>query len=90
MPNYDLLRDTWIYQEIKKQVQEDEHQQHLEEQRQMLLEIIRARFPRIEQIAQKLVEAVTEPTILQTLIIKVSIARLEKEARQSLSEIRII
>lgn len=90
MQKYDVLRDTWIYQEIKKQVQEDEYQQHLEEQRQMLLEIIHNRFPRIEPLAKQLAQAITEPTRLQTLIVKVSIARLEKDARQSLSEIQIV
>ena len=90
MQKYDILRDTWIYQEIKKQVQQDEYQQHLKEQRQMLLEIIHNRFPRIELLAEKLAQTITEATTLQTLIVKVSIARLEKEARQSLSEIHSV
>ena len=87
MHNYDILKDTWIYQEIKQQVQEEEQQQRLVEQRQTLLTIVQARFPRIESLAKKVIENITEPAILRELIVRISIARAEKEARQSFTEV---
>jgi len=87
MFKYDVLRETWIYQEIKQQVQEEEQQHYLEEQRQTLLKIAQTRFPRIESLAKKVAENVTEPSLLRDLIVKISTARIEKEARQGLSSL---
>jgi predicted transposase YdaD len=87
MHKYDTLKDTWIYQEIKQQIQEEEHQHRLVEQRQTLLQIVQARFPRIESLAKKAIANITEPAILQDLIVKISIARAEKEARQRFTEV---
>jgi hypothetical protein len=83
---YDILRDTWIYQEIRQQVQTEEQQQYLLEQRMMLLDIVQARFPRIKPHVKRIVEQVSEPTQLRSLIVKVSIASKEKHARQVLQE----
>ena len=83
---YDILRDTWIYQEIRQQVQTEEQQQYLLAQRLMLLDIVQARFPRIEPHVKRIVEQVSEPTQLRSLIVKVSIASTEKRARQVLQE----
>jgi predicted transposase YdaD len=85
MGNYNL-RDTWIYQEIRQEVQLEERQQCLLEQRQLLLEIIEVRFPRLLAQAQACVEIITERALLHTLIVRVSHARLTKEARQALTE----
>ena len=87
MHNYDVLRNTWIYQEIKQEVQSEVHQQHITELRQTLLEIIEARFPRLETLAKRVVEHITEPARVQALLVKVGTARIEQEARQGLSEI---
>ena len=87
MFKYDVLRETWIYREIKQQVQEEEQQHYLEEQRQTLLKIVQTRFPRIESLAKKVAENVTEPSLLRDLIVKISTARIEKEARQGLSSL---
>ena len=86
MHKYDALRNTWIYQEIKEQVQEEEYQQHLEEQRQILLEIVQARFPRMRTQARQLVGQITKLTTLQEFIVKIGTAHGEKQARQGFSE----
>jgi hypothetical protein len=83
---YDILRDTWIYQEIRQQVQTEEQQHYLLEHRLMLLDIVQARFPRIKPHVKRIVEQVNEPTQLRSLIVKVSIASTEKRARQVLQE----
>jgi hypothetical protein len=83
---YDLLRDTWIYQEIRQQVQAEEQQHHLLEQRLILLEIVQARFPRIKPLVKQIAEQQHEPAQLHSLIVKVSTAATEKQARQDLQE----
>ena len=83
---YDMLRDTWIYQEIRQQVQAEEQQHCLLEQRLMLLEIAQARFPRIKPQVKLVTEQLNEPARLRSLIVKVSVAPTEKQARQALQE----
>lgn len=85
--SYDMLRNTWIYQDIKQEVQKELQLHYAEEQRHILLEIVRARFPRVEVLIQQLIEGRNEPALLQTLIIQVGIARLEKDARQNIASI---
>jgi outer membrane PBP1 activator LpoA protein len=83
---YDILRDTWIYQEIRQQVQAEEQQHYLLEQRLNLLEIVRARFPRIKSLVKQIAEQLNEPAQLRSLILKISIAPTEKQAKQALQE----
>ncbi len=83
---YDLLRDTWIYQEIRQQVQAEEQQHRLLEQRLTLLEIVQARFPRIKSLVKQIAEQQNEPVQLRNLIIKVSTAPTERRARQELRD----
>ncbi len=81
-----MLRDTWIYQEIRQQVQAEEQQHRILEQRLMLLEIIQARFPRIKPQVKRIAEQLNEPAQLRSLILKISTAPTEKQARQGLQE----
>jgi hypothetical protein len=83
---YDVLRDTWIYQEIRQQVQAEEQQHHLLEQRLILLEIVQARFPRIKPLVKQVAEQQNESAQLRGLILKISTALTEKQAKQALQE----
>ncbi len=84
-PKYDILRETWIYQEIKQEVAFEEHQYFLQTQRQLLIEIVEARFPRLLSLAKSIVPSITEISALHSLIFCISTTRLEKDARQSLT-----
>jgi hypothetical protein len=83
---YDILKETWIYAEIKQQVQEEEYAAHVQEYRYMLQTIVQARFPRLELLAKEVINHVTNPVVLRDLIVKVSTAKIEKAVRQSLNE----
>ena len=83
---YDILKDTWIYAEIKQQVQEEEYSAYVQEYRQMLQTIVEARFPRLEPLAKEAISHVTNPVVLRDLIVKVSTAKIEKAVRQYLNE----
>jgi len=83
---YDILKDTWIYAEIKQQVQEEEHSEQVQEYRQMLQAIVQARFPRLESLAKEVCGALTSPVVLRDLIVKVSTAKGEKMVRHYLIE----
>jgi hypothetical protein len=83
---YDILKDTWIYAEIKQQVQQEELAEQMREYRQMLQTIVQARFPRLESLAKAVGNTITSPAALRDLIVKVSTAKGEKVVRQYLSE----
>ena len=87
MNKYDALKDTWIYQEIQQQVINEQQQRHLEEQQHLLLEIVRARFPRLETLVRKTMECVNTLPAMRTLLMHVGTAHSEKEVRHYLGEI---
>ena len=84
--SYDLLKDTWIYRDIRHKVAEEFQQQQLDAHRQTLLAIVQARFPRIEALAQQVAQRISEPEQLQKLVVRVGMARTEREARQGMNE----
>jgi hypothetical protein len=86
--NYDMLKDTWIYQEIRQQIVEEQERSYINEQQQIVLAIVQARFPRIATLTKTIMENMTDLAALRVLLIKISTARVEKEARQYLAEIR--
>jgi hypothetical protein len=86
--NYDLLKDTWIYREIQQQIEEEQKRSYIDEQQQIVLEIVQIRFPRIAILTRTTMENMTDLTALRALLIKVGTARVEREARQYLAEIR--
>jgi len=85
---YDILKDTWIYAEIKQQTQEEEHLIYVQEYQQMLKSIVQARFPRLATLTKEVIGQVTDPALLRDLIVQVSTAKVEKEARHYLNEQR--
>lgn len=84
MQNYDALKDTWIYQEIKDQLVDEMNAQYATMLRQSLLEITKARFPRIAALARKVALNLRQPEEIRTLLVEVATARVEREARQFL------
>ena len=84
----DILRETPVYQEVFEEGLEKGRQealrQELQRQRQMLLDIVRERFPKIVRPVSKLIEAIEDPAVLLRLIVKVSTVQTSEEAKQLL------
>ncbi len=86
---YDRLQETPLYKEItrlatEKGVQEGE----LRASREILLSLVRMRFPKLSRSAKQLVSTVDRVSVLENLILKISIASNLEEARQYLRESR--
>ncbi|GHO75603.1 hypothetical protein KSD_33740 [Ktedonobacter sp. SOSP1-85] len=81
---YHDLHSTWIYQEIKAQVQADLQAQQCQDLHHILLKIIEARFPRLTTQAQALGQL--QPEHLQQIIIHIGSAQREREAKVVLEE----
>lgn len=92
----EILRNTPAYQKILREGRAEgleeglekgrkvALQQELQRQREALLEVIRARFPRVERQAKKLVESIEDTSILLHLIIKMTTVATVEEAMQLL------
>jgi flagellar biosynthesis/type III secretory pathway protein FliH len=63
---------------------EVERQQRLKDQRQMLMTLVQVHFSNIAQLAQERADAIKDPEVLQSLILKMVAAQNEEEAKQIL------
>jgi len=86
---YDMLKETWIYQEIIQQVQAEMQQQRLAELRSLIIEITRLRFPRCEAQVKHVAERVNESVRLHELTVKLSTMQTEKVVRQYVQILKI-
>ena len=98
----DVLREPWTYQESDQEGHTDGlhlgyqqaflqgvqqgHKELLQELRQVLLKIMRLRFPGAVRLAKKQTGDIEDSTILRDLVIKMSIAQSTEEAVMLLLE----
>ena len=73
----DILRETWVYQEIMKEGE-------LRARHQDVLDVIQARFPEILPYAKKQMESIEDSEVLRHLNVKMSTAQTAEEALQYL------
>jgi hypothetical protein len=90
---YDLIRDTPIYQEMTRMAREEGLEKGLQEGRkegeqialrEAILDIVQERFPKLTEQARQQVVSVDDTTVLRRLVVKLSLVRSTKEARQLL------
>ena len=73
----DIVEESWVYQKIM--------QQGLGlGERRALLAIVQKRFPNIAETAKELIDAISSPDTLETLIGEVSVAQSSQEVLQLL------
>jgi predicted transposase YdaD len=88
----DILSESWVYQEIaeqgvekgREQGREEERQQELQRQRQTIIGFVQRRFPEISTLAEQQTAKITDPEMLQTVILKLLDAQTIEEVRQIL------
>lgn len=92
----DILRETPVYQEVfeeglgkgleqgREEGRQEVLRQELQRQRQVLLDVILERFPKIVRSARKQVEAIEDTSILLGLIVKMSSVQTAEEAKRLL------
>ncbi|HTI14457.1 MAG TPA: hypothetical protein VL461_07810 [Dictyobacter sp.] len=81
---YDILRGTWIYQEIKQQVEDDIKSTQYREYQQLLREIVAERFPRLLSLVEQILDRPDVTQQLRDCLLQVGKARTEKEIRHYL------
>lgn len=82
----DALKNSWAYQEIMQEGKQEERQTELQGLRQLLENLVQARFPNNVNLAKERGSAIEQQSILHEVIYKVGIAQTEEEARRILSQ----
>ncbi len=89
---YDILQETPVYQFLTKEAREEGRQEGREEGRQegrealrqVVVDIVRKRFPKIVRLAKKQVAVVDDPAQLRQLAVDISVAQNAAEVTQHL------
>jgi hypothetical protein len=84
----DILRNTYISKRDREAGREagreEERQAHLQVQRNALMTIIQARFPKLSNLALTQANQIQDTTLLENVIAELGSARTLKEARHAL------
>ena len=80
----DILRESWVYQEIIEQGREEERQRRIQEHRTILMRFIQLNFPELEALAKQQADGIKDPDVLSSMNIKLLAAQKVEEARQIL------
>jgi predicted transposase YdaD len=87
----DILKESWVYQEIGQEFLEQGIEKGREEecqrQSQMLMSFVQTHFPEITALAKQQTEKIKDPEVLQSVILKLIAAQRLEEARQILLDI---
>jgi predicted transposase YdaD len=83
----DILRESWVYQELVEEGREAERQRALERQRELLMSFVQKRFPEAIALAKQQVEGITDAEILQAMLLKLLDARTTEEVNKLLLEV---
>ena len=83
----DILRESWVYQEIGQEyfeqgIEKGIAQGKLQGQREMLLNFVQKDFPEITVLARQQVDKITDPEILQAAFLKLVHAQTLEEAKK--------
>lgn len=81
----DALKNSWAYQEIWQGGKLEEQQAELQGLRQLLENLVQARFPNSVNLAKERGGTIEQQKVLHEVIYKVGIAQTEEDVRQILS-----
>jgi len=94
----DILRESWVYQEIGQEFfeeglekglekgREEERKRRIQEQREMLISLVQIHFPDIIDLARQQAERVNDPEALRTLNLKLIATQKLDEAKRIILE----
>jgi hypothetical protein len=83
----DLARDQvepQIRAEVLAQVREEERQARLQEERELLLMIVQARFPKLIRLAKTQARLIEDVAVMKEILSKVGTAQTTEEAKNAL------
>jgi len=91
----DILRESWVYQEIgqeffeqgMEQGREEGRRQALQRDRQLLMNFVERHFPEMITLAKQQTEGIKDPDALQSVMLKLLNAQTIEEARKALLEV---
>ena len=95
----DILRESWVYQEIGQEYlekgyeegidkgREEERKRELERERELLVSFVQKRFPEAIALAKQQVEGITDLEVLRKKFLKLFDAETVDEVKKILFEV---
>lgn len=91
----DILRESWVYQElveegIEKGIEkgrEEERQRELEQQREIVMSFVQKRFPETMALAKQQIEGITDLEVLRKVLLKLFDAQTAEDVNKILLEV---
>jgi predicted transposase YdaD len=88
----DILRESWVYQEIGQEFREEglekgREEGRLQEQQEMLRDFLHLRFPETLALANQQTSNIKDPEALRTILTKLFAAQTIEEAKQILLDV---
>lgn len=82
----DMMKDSWVYQEMLEQGRAEERERSLQAQRQVITEIVGHRFPALHELVAQQVARMADLNALQVLNVQISVAQDQEVVRKLLLE----
>lgn len=82
-----VLRESWVYQEIGQEFREEERQKRLQGLREAIISFLQTRFPELLFFANQQTKSINDPEVLQILLTQLFAAQTAQEAWQMLLDI---
>jgi predicted transposase YdaD len=80
----DVLRESWVYQEIGQEFLEEELQRRRQGIHDAIMTLVQTHFPELVALARQQINSITDPDVLQGMLIKLIAAQQAEEAKQIL------
>jgi predicted transposase YdaD len=80
----DVLRESWVYQEIGQEFLEEERQRRRQGIHDAIMTLVQTHFPELVALARQQINSITDPDVLQRMLIKLIAAQQAEEAKQIL------
>ena len=82
----DTIKKYWAYQEMLRYGPEEERRQRVQEKREIVVKLVKMRFPELVPLAEEHLPFIHEPEELHKLILKLFAVQTVDEARRAITE----
>jgi predicted transposase YdaD len=84
----DVLRESWVYQEIGQEFLEEGRKEELQRRRQgihdAIMALVQTHFPELVALARQQINSIPDPDVLQRMLIKLIAAQQTEEVKEIL------
>jgi predicted transposase YdaD len=80
----DMLRESWVYQEIGQEFLEEERQRRRQGIHDAIMALVQTHFPELVALVRQQINSITDPDVLQRMLIKLIATQQADEVKEIL------